>query len=66
MITKTKRPKSKIIKSSAAILLKQVSGYRCDLPIGDLRTKLSVIEQEVEQLSARIEEIFPDLEVDSE
>jgi len=62
MKTKTKRSKSEIIKGSAALLLKQLSSYWSDLPIGDLRSDLGRLVSEAESLSQSIEATFPKID----
>lgn len=59
MKTKTKRPKSEIIRSNAALLLKQIGNYKTDLPVGELRNALTALEMEAEQFLTKVNEALP-------
>jgi len=64
-MSKKVRTKTEMIKDDAALLLKHVSTFRCDLPVGELRVKLKELEEEIEKLILTISDIFPQID-DSE
>jgi len=66
MAIRTKRLKNQIIKSSVETLLKQLSGYWRDLPVGELRTKVGDLVNRVEDISVRINEAFPPISEEDE
>jgi hypothetical protein len=59
MPTKTKRPKSVVLQSTADTLLKQLSGYWSDLPTGELRSSIGALIPEVEALIGKLRGVFP-------
>jgi hypothetical protein len=64
-MAKNVRTKSEMIKDDAALLLKHVSTFRCDLPMGELRDKLKDLEEEVEGVVVNVNNIFQPID-DSE
>lgn len=59
MKQRTQKPKTEVIKNTAALLLKQVDTFRSGLPASDLRRKVTTLVSEVEEVVIHINDTFP-------
>jgi len=65
-MSKIKRSQSEVIRSNAALLLKQIGAYHNNLPVGDLRSVVKGLVVEAEAFVVKINEALPSAMLDEE